>query len=308
MNNNFSINIGTVREVESTNSKDGYDGLRIRASLYQDEAIQGHINVNELPWAFPLLPKTFQSMPKVGEAVFIFMRDDGSKSVSQRYFLGPIISQPQYMSYCEKNNATTLFKESNRNPIEKISNTDSTRGSLPKSSDVAVIGRGKEDIILRYDNNASEVDLRAGIRGEATNSDNPNMIGNIIFNDADPAYIQLKYKQGLATKEKNSANSVINMVANRINIMSNKDSNIAHNLNDKESLVSESKMDEIMDNLHQVPMGDKLVELLKIMKGAIMNHVHPWAGMEQCGDWAGFINKLEGYDIDSILSEYVRIS
>jgi hypothetical protein len=67
-------------------------------------------------------------------------------------------------------------------------------------------------------------------------------------------------------------------------------------------------MNEIMDNLHQVPMGDKLVELLKIMKGAIMHHVHPWAGMEQCGDWPGYIKKLDGYDIDSILSEYVRIS
>ena len=39
-----------------------------------------------------------------------------------------------------------------------------------------------------------------------------------------------------------------------------------------------------------------------------MNHVHPWAGMEQCGDWAGYIKKLEGYDIESILSEFVRIS
>jgi hypothetical protein len=44
------------------------------------------------------------------------------------------------------------------------------------------------------------------------------------------------------------------------------------------------------------------------MKGAIMHHVHPWAGMEQCGDWPGYIKKLDGYDIDSILSEYVRIS
>jgi hypothetical protein len=73
-------------------------------------------------------------------------------------------------------------------------------------------------------------------------------------------------------------------------------------------LVVESKMDEVMDKLHPVPMGDKLVTLLKLIKGAIMHHVHPWAGMEQCGDWSGFIKELEGYDIDSILSEYVRIS
>ena len=304
---NISINIAEVVEVENTNSNDSYDALRIRAKLIQDEPK----DINTIPWAFPLLPKVFQSIPKVGEAVFLFVDDEGGdKNISQRYFLGPIISQPQYNSYCEKDNATTLLKTHKRNPIGKISSVDATRGSFPNAEDVAVVGRGKEDITLRYNEKSktSEIDLRAGIRGEATNSNNKDMIGNIIFNDADPAYIQLKYKQGLATNEKNAANSVINMVANRINIMSNKDYNIAHNLNDKDMLIPESKMDEVMDKLHQVPMGDKLVELLTIMKGAIMHHVHPWAGMEQCGDWAGFINKLEGYDVESILSQYVRIS
>jgi hypothetical protein len=118
----------------------------------------------------------------------------------------------------------------------------------------------------------------------------------------------MKYKASLASKQDHEANSIINMVANRINIMSNKDDNIAHNLRDQNLMIADDKMDEIMDNLHQVPMGDKLVELLKIMKGCIMHHVHPWAGMEQCGDWGGYINKLDGYDIDSILSKYVRIS
>lgn len=303
--NGFSINIGTVVAIENENSKDGYDGLRVRVMLDLDGKGRP---INEYPWAFPLLPKVFQSVPKEGEAVFVFMKDDGNKHSSQRYYLGPIISQPQYFENCRKKYGTSLLDTHQENPIEKISNVDATRGAFPTSDSVAVVGRGKEDIILKYDSNTSEIDLRAGIRSEPTNDDNPNMIGNIIFNDADPAYIQLKYKKGLATSEKNSANSIINLVANRINIMSNKDNNIAHNLNDKNNLVAESKMDEIMDNLHQVPMGDKLVELLKIMKGAIMHHVHPWAGMEQCGDWSGFINQLDGYDIDSILSEYVRIS
>ena len=44
------------------------------------------------------------------------------------------------------------------------------------------------------------------------------------------------------------------------------------------------------------------------MRGAIMNHVHPWAGMQQCGDWAGYVPLLEKYDIDTILSDDVRIS
>ena len=299
----FSMEIGIVQEVESFISKDGYDGLRVRAEVPSDNH---PALLTDIPWAFPLLPKTFQSIPKCGEGVFVFMKD----KTDQRYYIGPIISQSQYFDYCSKDNGTTLFKQRSKLPLEKISNVDSTRGALPHWTDVAVIGRGREDIALKYDGTTkeSEIDLRAGIRGEATNSDNPNLIGNVIFNGTDPAYIQLKYKQGLVTGEKHQANSIINLVANRINIMSNKDNNVAHNLGDKDSLVVESKMDEVMDKLHPVPMGDKLVTLLKLIKGAIMHHVHPWAGMEQCGDWSGFIKELEGYDIDSILSEYVRIS
>lgn len=308
MSNNFSINIGTVREVESIYSEESYGGLRIRAEVAGDNAE----NVNLIPWAFPLLPKVFQSVPKVGEAVFVFMQEDkgGDKQSSQRYYLGPIISQPQYFSDCSKKDSTSLLMSRILKPLQQIFNSDNTRGAFPNSEDVAVVGRGREDITLKYDNTTkkSEIDLRAGIRGEATNSDNPNMVGNVIFNGTDPAYIQLKYKQGLATGEKHQANSIINLVANRINIMSNKDEDIAHNLKDKDTLVTESKMDEVMDKLHPIPKGDDLVVLLELMRGAILHHVHPWAGMEQCGDWSGHIMALQGFPIEKILSEYVRIS
>ena len=238
------------------------------------------------------------------------MNTDPSFPNSQRYYIGPIISQPQYQYKNNYDDATTMLKGEMHEPIASIDTNPDTKGSFPKQTDVAVVGRGAEDVILKYDKstNTSEVDLRAGIRGEPTNSDNKNMIGNIIFNGKDPAYIQLKRKEGIATKENNSANSLANVVANRINIMSNKDDSIAHNLCDKDTLVNEEKMDDIMDNLHQVPKGDKLVELLNIMKGCILHHVHPWAGMEQCGDWSGYINRLNDYNIDSILSDYVRIS
>lgn len=320
---NFKINIGEVVDVENELSTYIEDkkhkndkpcgGLRVRVKLPNDKTN----DKKEIPWAFPLLPKTFQSIPQVGECVLVFNEDSNK---SQRYYIGPIISQPQYNSYSPKKTATSLLEYSDLSPLENIPMNDMTKGAFPESSDVAIIGRGLEDIILRSNGankepnsnlntvNESEVLLRAGVRGEPTNDPNPNMIGNIIFNGTDPAYIQMKYMHGLATKPTHEANSIINLVANRINIMSNKDDDIAHNLKDNDSMIASNKMDEIMDNLHQVPKGDKLVELLKIMKGCIMEHVHPWAGMRQCGDWAGYTNKLDGYDIDSILSEYVRIS
>lgn len=310
----LKIRLAKVREIENIYSdyiKDDkhkndrpFDGLRIRAE-FEDSDFP--TEVKEIPWAFPLLPKTFQSIPKVGEAVIVLYHDGNE---GQRYYIGPIISQPQFHTYAKKKNATSLLKPNETAPLERISDNKNTNGSFPKANDIAVVGRGGEDVILRYNDNTkeSEIQLRAGIRGEPTNEPNPNMVGNIIFNGTDPAYIQMKYKAGLASKQDHEANSIINMVANRINIMSNKDDNIAHNLRDQDDMISAEKMDEIMENLHQVPMGDKLVELLKIMKGCIMHHVHPWAGMEQCGDWGGYISKLDGYDIDSILSKYVRIS
>lgn len=310
----LNMRLAKVREVESINSTylddekhkhdRPFDGLRIRAEF---EGEDFPTRIEDIPWAFPFLPKTFQSIPKVGEAVIILYRGGNN---GQRYYIGPIISQPQFNTFARKKYATSLLKPNESDPLERISDNSNTNGSFPKSSDVAIVGRGSEDVILRYndDTKESEIQLRSGIRTEPTNESNPNMIGNIIFNGTDPSYIQLKYKKGLATKQDQEANSIINLVANRINIMSNKDDNIAHNLRDQDDMISDEKVDEIMGNLHQVPMGDKLVELLKVMKGCIMHHVHPWAGMEQCGDWGGYINKLDGYDIDSILSKYVRIS
>jgi hypothetical protein len=300
------IKIGKVVEVEDKYSIDGADALRIRAKLNEDKTKTD----NRIPWAWPLLPKTLQSVPKVGESVLIIADAVDEFSEGQRYYIGPLISQPQYMTLCPAEYSTSLLKASETLPLERMSDEPTTKGSFPKAEDVALIGRGREDVILKYnkDSQCSEVDIRAGIRKQPTSLVNPGIIGNIIFNDTDPAYIQLKYSKGLARRQKYSCSSAVNIVADYINIISNHDANVNDNIHDSNDLVKDANFDDTINSLHQVPKGDKLVELLTIIKGAIMHHVHPWAGMEQCGDWAGFIKKLEGYDIESILSDFVRIS
>ena len=308
------MRIGVVKDVEHPNAPynqgvtndEPFDALRVRVEF---EGSDNCVEPKDAPWAFPLLPKTFQSVPKVGETVFVLY--DGNR-YGQRFYLGPIISQPQFNTFCDKHNATALFDSQRVRPLSRYSTEPSTDGSFPRTSDVAVVGRGKEDVILRYDNatNSSEIQLRAGIRSYPTNSGNPNIIGNIIFNDVDPAYIQLKRMSGLATKPKQGANSVINMVADKINIISNFDSDVKDKISGRKDLISEDEgnMDSIMENLHQVPKGDKLVELLNIMKGCLLNHTHGWAGESESGDWAGYLNSLKDYTIEDILSEHVRIS
>jgi hypothetical protein len=63
-----------------------------------------------------------------------------------------------------------------------------------------------------------------------------------------------------------------------------------------------------MLTLQPIPLGYVLYDYLTLLKNCILHHVHPWAGMEQCGDWGGYIKELENFNLSDILSKYVRTS
>ena len=309
------IKIGKVVEIEDEFSAGVADGLRIRAAIDEDLDLHGNVKSN-VPWAFPLLPKAIRTAPKIGEGVLIIADAIDEFGSGQRYYIGPIISQPQFNVKCPVSLSTSLIRSArDTKPLPSILNNGDVNGAFPESGDVAIVGRGGEDIILRdggENGTTSTINLRAGIRGWAS-SDDPykdGMLGNIIFNGADPAYIQLKYKKGITTGKETYANSLVNIVADRINIMSNLDNNINDGLGDKKEYIKEEQIDSMMKNLHQVPHGDKLVKLLELMWQAILNHVHDYPGNPQKGDNVGAINQIEKEfpNFRSILSEYVRIS
>ena len=304
MDNGTSIiKKGQVESVEDT-----ADGLRIKIRIKQD----GKTPLRDIPYAFPLLPKTLQSVPKVGEGAFVITTMSDNRQ-SQRYYIGPIISQPQFQEKCEYNYgrgvATSLLDGGNLEPIEKISNYRETFGSFPKIDDIALVGRGTQDIIMRTnkDSSSNEIDIRCGIRKDSLESKKAGeaMKGKVVFNNLDPAYIQLKYKRNIGRSEDQEANSVINMVADKINIISNKDEN-GFDLTDVDQLIKEDELDDMMTKLHQLPHGDTLVKLLKLIINAIITHVHPYAGMPPA--IAEYTKELVEFNVDSILSKHVRIS
>lgn len=291
----FIIKMGHVESVE-----DSADGLRIKARLSQD----GRISTNDLPYSYPLLPKTFRTVPKVGEGVLIFLSEI-SNNFSNRYYIGPIISQDQKLEYDPydygRGTSLSLLQGGEIGPLTKLSKYEETNGSFPKITDVSVVGRKGEDIILKED----EIDLRCGIRTESLNNSDNNLVGNIIFNNINPSYIQLKYKRAIGHSPTQEADSVINLVADKINIISHKDVN-QFNLTDKTELIKTSELDDIMKNLHKLAYGDELVKALNIIRDAITNHVHPYPGMPPCSDT--YIMNLLAYDFNDILSDNVRIS
>jgi hypothetical protein len=136
--------------------------------------------------------------------------------------------------------------------------------------------------------------------------DDENLVGNVIFNKLNPAYIQLKYKRAIGHSPKQEADSIINLVADKVNIISHKDVN-GLNLTDREELIKTSEMDSIMGKLHQLPHGDKLVDALECITNVILTHVHPYPGMPPCGGTFGY-DELQRYMFNEILSDNVRIS
>ena len=294
------IKMGQVEYVD-----DKTDGLRLKIRIAQD----GDEPIENIPYAFPLLPKTFQSVPKFGEGAFVITTFTGDKT-SQRYYIGPIISQPQYQEKCDFNhgrgNATTLLNNGLLEPLERISNNKNTWGSFPQREDVAVVGRGSQDIIMRnnYTTSSNELDLRCGARQDSIEHDT-DLIGKVIYNALDPTYIQLKYKRNLTTGNLQEANSMVNVVADKINIISNKDEN-AFNLTDINELIPEAELDAVMSKLHRLAHGDTLVELLKIIIKAILTHVHPYVAMPPV--IVNYVKEMAEYEVEKIMSKHVRIS
>lgn len=286
-----------MAQVESVD--DVADGLRIKARLEQD----GRTGTSDLPYAFPLLPKTIQSVPKIGECVLIIC-SELENNLSNRYYIGPIISQPQKQEYDPysygRGTALNLLQGGSLEPLEKISKYEQTNGSFPKVNDIAIVGRKSEDIILKD----GEIDLRCGIRLK-NNDGNKNLVGNVLYNEQDPAYIQLRHENGIGFSETQEANSVVNVVADKINLISHKDEN-SLSLTDKNELIKASELDAIMSKLHKLPYGDILVDVLECMRNMILNHVHPYPGMPPCNDF--YKQDLSSKDFNDILSDNVRIS
>lgn len=290
------VRIGQVISVD-----DEYHGSRIKVRIDQDSKE----DETDIAYAFPLLPKTLHTIPKVGEAVLIFLSKLSNKD-SIRYYIGPLISQPQYF-YNEqyfggKGTSNSLLKGSLTKPLTSIDKDSATHGSFPKESDIALVGRKSEDIILKD----GEIDIRCGIRGQGEKlGDDDFLKGDVIFNTHSPSYLQLKYKRGLCKGNKQVADSVINLVADKINLISHKDVN-HFNLTDNEELIKSDELDDIMQKLHQVPYGDLLIKFLDKMRIALINHTHAYLGLPTVFDVNVF--DVANTNLEEILSENVRIS
>ena len=262
------IYIGEVIDIE-----DPQGGDRIKVRLRPGDKWK---NDEEVDYAFPLLPKHLHVKPKVGEAVLVICAIDGIQA-TQRYYIGPIISQPQDMYYDDYQfGATALLQRSLAKPQQSIAQDATATGALAKPDEIAIYSRQNSDVILSN----NDVRIRCGSRLLTTVS-NPETSDNIKFNVKNPSFIKLKYhetplinKYQLQSKESMSTATI---VADEIALLSHKSKNPMFGSGefvDKNEQITDENLQKVIDEAHVLPYGDVLVDFLMGFLQMFKSHTH----------------------------------
>lgn len=300
-----NVQLGEVVSIEDPNFL-GRIKVRIKGP-YSKGGDDGVLD-KDLPFCTPMIPKFYSSQPKIGEAVFIFIFSD-EKAHIDRMYLGPLISQPQQLNYDPfYTSALAGFSFGSETPRVSVSNIPQLNGVFPAPEDISVQGRYNTDITQK----TNEVVIRAGkFKSYTPDQNNPF---NFAFNAKTQAYIQIKndvqvFPKGsttLATEE--SFGTVTNIVANKINLITHADGSPRFNVTNQDNLISDDEMSRILDEAHQLPFGDVLLEYLKLLKNALFFHVHNGNGNPSSGEpLVQFREKAEGLE-KAMLSKNIRIN
>lgn len=299
--------IVNVRFCEVLDILDNEDADRIKARIHPEDDGK---SMREIPYAFPLLPKMFHVKPKIGESVLIILSvaNDGN---SQRYYIGPVISQDQKIY---KDNFFMGADSFLKGSVKKFDIAPSTKpecnGILPNDDDVVIRGRKNTDIQITED----DVRIKAGVK--IANESNKY---DIKFNEINPSYFKLKYDvSGLfkesdltGSEELKQCNSTATIVADKINLIGNTSDEISFETRDRGDLITDEELKRVIKEAYKLPYGEKLVEILSVFIEAFIKHTHSFPMEVPCN--ANKIPELVELkatllDDKQLLSDTVRIN
>lgn len=280
LNNNTIIKIGQVESID-----DEYAAGRIIARVIGDRYN------SETPYAYPLLPYMMHIKPKVGEAVLLIYSNTSDSS--QRFYIGPIIHQPQFVNKDVFSDAISLLKGYNDRTLVSVDRIPETRGIYPKNDEIAIMGRKDTDLIF----SDNDVRLRCGVH-----KTNKNNILESVFNTQTPSFIKLKQHDH---KFSNNTNTTATIVSENINLISTIGTP-EFNVTDVNESISDEEMAKIIETAHQLPYGDKLVDFLKLLLKAFNSHTHNYHNLPPIPDMT--YNAVNNFNLNDILSKNVKIN
>lgn len=308
-------------KVVSTTDPDGAGRIKAQIQNLDEDIISG-LSPSEaiaaLPWSYPLIPKFFNVVPKVGEGVRILMwtvngTEIGHAQNTNRTYIGPLVGQPQYLTKQEKKEAMITSSDTGNgdpsyNPylVEPL--------IYPNPEYVSVQGRQNADIIFTK----QEINLRAGqaIPGKNINNDSHNLL----LNKKNPPRIQLKMV--------NQKISTTNIYSDKIHLITYPSQSISssdavgkggrglsyttlerYGVNSGlEKNLPDSTIDTFLtDSSEPLIYGDKLVFFLELVKSFCRGHEHVGAEEPPIGR-TGKIDELLAFDLKQLKNENIRIN
>ena len=272
------IYIGKVIDIEDPQGSD-----RIKVRLKPGDKWKSD---EEVDYAFPLLPKHLHVKPKVGEAVLVISAIDGIQA-TQRYYIGPIISQPQDMFYDNYQfGATALLKRGIAKPQQSIAQDATAEGALAKPDEVAIYSRQNSDVVLSN----NDVRIRCGSRLLKPMLGNQDS-SNIEFNKKNPAFIKLKYHETplINTLQPRTPDSMstATIVADEIALLSHKSKDPLFDGNElvnTDEQITDENLQKIINKAHVLPYGDTLVDFLMAFLQMFKSHTHQYNNDRPCRD------------------------
>lgn len=304
-----------VRYCQVVSVSDDTDSDMIKVKILPEDSAYGD-DYSQLPYAFPLLPKMVHVKPKVGEAVFVFLTEEDN-SMSQRYYIGPVISQDHRIFKDNYLYATSFMRGTAFKPDIAPRTKREFNGILPNDDDIIIRGRKNADIQVTND----DVRIKSGVK--VVNEDNEYAMH---FNTQDPAYIKVKYHpSGLYKNENKRTNtpppleleqeeqvkSTVTLVGDKINLIQNHSKEKEFTTTDTTDLITDDELKRALNEAYKLPYGEKLVEILSIFIDAFIKHTHPFSMLPPCNaDGIPDLKdkKTEYLDNGKMLSDAVRIN
>ena len=114
----------------------------------------------------------------------------------------------------------------------------------------------------------------------------------------------MRYKR-LKDHNNNEFSSVVNVVADRINLLSHNSKNL-FTMNDRKDLITDEELLKILKQAHPLPYGDELIDFLKKLIEVIRTHTHPFSMDPPCFTTPQ-IEVLET-PLENMLSQSIRIN
>jgi hypothetical protein len=309
-----------VRYCQVVSVSDDTDSDLIKVKILPEDSAYGE-DYSKLPYAFPLLPKMLHVKPKVGEGVFVFLTEEDN-SMSQRYYIGPVISQDHRIFKDNYLYATSFMRGTPFKPDIAPRTKSEMNGILPNDDDIVIRGRKNADIQITND----DVRIKSGVK-VVNDGDEYDMW----FNTQDPAYVKVKYHpDGLRKKEvesvsyggnkkfnvefkeqKEQVKSTVTVVADKINLLQNHSKEVEFKTTDNTDLITDDELKRALDEAYKLPYGEKLVEILSLFIDAFIKHTHPFSMLPPCN--ANGIpdlkdKKTEYLDNGKMLSDAIRIN